>query len=209
MTGQSGLDFSKLGWPLLALWISIGLHGALIALVKIVPPPPTAIGNTIEARLMPKTIPRDVPLYLPDLTSPALDEMLSYAPTPPPTTETLAHDVSATPQASPLPQIEIPLALDLHYYSARELDIVPNGELPDPVVPETLTGKIRYELKIEPNGRVSDVNVISVDLAPDSDSAVLAATEAALRATHFTPGMKNGRPVRAVVVYELVINPVR
>lgn len=208
MNGQRGLDFSKLAWPLLALWISIGLHGALIALVKIVPPP-AAIGNTIEARLMPKTMPRDVPLYLTELAAPAPDEMLSYAPPPPSATETPAQDLSATPQASPLPQIEVPLAVDLHYYSARELDTVPNGELPDPVLPETLTGKIRYELKIEPNGRVSDVNVISVDLAPDSDSTVLAATEAALRATHFTPGMRNGRPVRAVVVYELIINSVR
>lgn len=195
-------------WPLVALWISIGLHVALIALVKIVPPPAVQIGHTLEARLMPAAQPSDVPLYLPELAASTLDEVLAYAPPPVPASETPAQDTGTPEQASPIPQIEIPLAVDLHYYRARELDVVPNGELPDPVVPETLTGKIRYELKIEPDGRVSDVEVVSVDLVPGSDSAVLAATEATLRATRFKPGMKNGRPVRAIVVYELVINPV-
>lgn len=194
-------------WPLAALWISIGLHAALIALVKIVPPPDVQIGHTLEARLMPAAQPSDVPLYLPDLSAPALDEILAYVPPPEPAVEAPAQELNTPEQASPIPQIEIPLAVDLHYYLARELDVVPNAELPDPVVPETLTGKIRYELKIEPDGRVSNVEVISIDLAPDADSAVLAATEEALRATHFTPAIKNGRPVRAVVVYELVINP--
>lgn len=197
MNWQRGLDFSKLAGPLLALWISIGLHGALIALVKIVPPPPAAIGNTIEARLMPKTMPRDVPLYLPEPAAPAVDEMLSYSPLPPSATKTPAHDLSATPQASPLPQIEVPLAVDLHYYSALELDITPNAD-----IPVTLSGKIQYQVKIEEDGHVSDVDVMRAELAAGDDAAVLARTEALLRATRFKPGMKNGRPVRAVVVYE-------
>ena len=207
MTTQRGSDFGKITRPLLALWISAGLHAALIALVQIVPPPAVQIGHTLEARLMPKTQPREVPLYLPDLSAPLLDEMLAYAPPPVPESETPAHDISAPEQVSPIPQIEIPIAVDLHYYSARELDRVPNGELPNPAVPETLAGKIRYELKIEPDGRVSDVEVLSVDLVPDSNAAVLAETEAALRATHFTPAIKNGRAVRAIVIYELVISP--
>lgn len=201
-------ESGRLTWPILALWISVGLHGALIALVKIVPPPSAQMGHTIEARLMPGAAPRDVPLYLPDRAAPARNERAVQVPPAVAARETAAQDSNRSEQASPLPQIEIPLAVDLHYYAARELDVIPMGELPDPVVPETLTGKIRYELKIEPDGRVSEVDVVSVDLVPHSDSAVLAATEAALRATYFTPGMKNGRPVRAIVVYELIINPV-
>ena len=194
-------------WPIAALWISIGLHGALIALVKIVPPRETLATHTIEARLMPTPQTRELPLYLPDLTSPAIDEVLAYAPPPasPVVNQPLPPPVT---QATPLPQIEIPLAVDLQYYSARELDITPMGNLPDPVLPETLSGKVRYQLKIEADGRVSDVEVISAELPPgDETTTALANTEALLRATRFRPGMKQGRAVRAVVVYELVINP--
>lgn len=207
MIRQRGSDSGRLAGPLLALWISIGLHAALIALVQIVPPPDVSIGTTIEARLMPKTAPRDVPLYLPDLAAPELDEILAYAPPPTPPAETPAHDLTPPPQPMPIPLIEVPLAVDLNYYSARELDIIPSGDIPDPVLPEKVSGKIKYEVKIEEDGRVSDVDVMSVELVPDTDSAVLATTEAALRATRFKPGIKQGRPVRSLVIYELIINP--
>lgn len=206
MNKQRGSDFHKHKWPLLALWISIGLHGALIALVKIVPHRAGPSVNTIEARLMPSTALHPVPLYLPDLKSFAVDDALAYAPSLP--TSNVEQQPSSPPmQASPIPQIEIPLAVDLHYYSARELDVTPSGNIPEPVLPDTLSGKIQYQVKIEEDGRVSDVDVMRVELAAGADTAVLTSTEALLRATRFKPGMKNGRPVRAVVVYELVINP--
>ncbi len=208
MNGQRDSDFDKNKWPLLALWISLGMHGALIALVRIVPPREAAV-HTIEARLMPITPTREVPLYLPHLESPAMDERLAYTPPPTPATQTITQPLPLPPtQESPIPQIEIPIAVDLHYYSARELDITPSGNIPDPVLPETLSGKVKYQIKIEKDGRVSDVDVISVELANGADAAALANTEALLRATRFRPGMKNGRPVRAIVVYELTINPV-
>lgn len=207
MNERRDFDFGKYKWPLLALWISLGLHGALIALVRIVPPKEIMAAHTIDARLMPAPPAREVPLYLPEPGSPALDDVLAYA--PPPATPTLIQQSPAPPTpASPIPQIDIPLAVDLHYYSARELDVTPSGNLPDPVLPEMLSGKVKYQVKIEEDGRVSDVEVISVELANGGDAAALANTEALLRATRFRPGMKNGRPVRAVVVYELVINPV-
>lgn len=208
MNRQRGSDFDKSKWPLLALWLSIGLHGALIALVRIVPPQEGRSANTLEARLMPRTEARAVPLYLPDMKSPALSEVMAYAPPPTPKTPVAQQLPSPPTQESPIPQIEIPLAVDLHYYSARELDIMPNGNILEPALPATLSGKIKYQLRIEENGSVSDVDVLSIELAGDVDSATLANTKALLRATRFTPAMKNGRPVRAVVVYELMINPV-
>lgn len=207
MNERRDFVFDNYKWPLLALWISIGLHGALIALVKIAPPRETRATPTIEARLMPASQTREVPLYLPDLKSPMIDEVLAYA--PPPASPVLSPPSSPPPpQEMPIPQIEIPLAVDLHYYSARELDITPIGNLPDPVLPDTVSGKVKYQLKIEADGRVSDVEVISVELPNGSDTATaLANTEALIRKTRFHPGMKQGRAVRAVVVYELVINP--
>lgn len=208
MNERRDVDFAKYKWPLLALWVSVGLHCALIALVKIVPPRETLATHTIEARLMLASQTREVPLYLPDLKSPAIDEVLAYA--PPPASPFISQPLpTPVTQETPIPQIEIPLAVDLHYYSARELDVTPLGNLPDPVVPETLSGRVKYQLKIEADGRVSDVEVISVDLPNGSDTAAaLANTEASIRATRFRPGMKQGRAVRAVVIYELVINPV-
>lgn len=207
MNKRRDFVFDKYKWPLLALWISMGLHGALIALVKMVPPQASPAAHTIEARLMPASQTREVPLYLPELHSPAIDEVLAYAPPP---ASPVVNQPSPPPPTweTPIPQIEIPLAVDLHYYSARELDITPIGNLPDPVLPETLSGKVKYQLKIEEDGRVSDVEVISADLPNGGDAATaLANTEALIRKTRFRPGMKQGRAVRAVVVYELVINP--
>lgn len=207
MNERRDSDFDKYKWPLLALWISLGLHGALIAWVKIVPPREGRAVNPIEARLMPGIQTRDMPMYLPQPRSPAIDEVLAY--TPPPTISNLTQQPPTPPtQASPIPQIEVPLAVDLHYYSARELDITPRGNIPDPVWPETLSGRVKYQVKIEEDGRVSDVDVISVELADGANPAALANSEALLRATRFQPGIKNGRPVRAIVVYELTINPV-
>ncbi|MHB8915618.1 MAG: energy transducer TonB [Thiobacillus sp.] len=207
MNERRDFVFDKYKWPLLALWMSIGLHGALIALVKIVPLHEPPASHTIEARLMPASQTREVPLYLPDLKSPAIDEILAYA--PPPASPVVSQPSPPPPtQETPIPQIEIPIAVDLHYYSARELDITPIGNLPDPLLPDTLTGKVKYQLKIEEDGRVTDVEVISVDLPIGGDTATaLANTEALIRKTRFRPGMKQGRAVRAVVVYELVINP--
>lgn len=201
-------DFDKYKWPVLALWISLGLHGALIALVKIVPPREGNAIHTIEARLMPVSHMRDVPLYLPDLKSPALGDVLAYALQPAPL-DPVQQPLSTQPtQTSPIPQIEMPLAVDLHYYNARELDVMPNGSIPEPGLPARLSGRIKYQIKIEEDGRVSDVDVLSVELMGDADSVALTNTKALLRATRFTPAMKNGRPVRAMVVYELVIEPV-
>lgn len=201
-------DFDKYKWPLLALWISLGLHGALIALVRIVPPREGLAVYTIEARLISSTQPRPIPLYLPDIKSPALSEVLAYAPPPVPETAVAQQLPSPPTQESSIPQIEMPLAVDLHYYTARELDVMPNGNIPEPALPARLSGRIKYQIKIEEDGRVSDVDVLSMELAGDADSDALANTKALLRATRFTPAMKNGRPVRAVVVYVLTINPV-
>lgn len=207
MNERRDFDCAKNKWPLLAVWISIGLHGALIALVKIAPPREMPATHTMEARLVPANQTREVPLYLPDLTSPAIDEILAYAPPPASPVVNQPLPPPAT-QETPIPQIEIPLAVDLHYYSARELDTTPIGNLPDPVLPETLSGKVKYRIKVEEDGRVSDVEVISVDIPNEGDAAAaLANTETLIRATRFRPGMKQGRAVRAVVVYELVINP--
>ena len=204
----------KLKWPLVALWVSLGLHGALIALVQIAPMPSVTRGGTLEARLVsvprPLTVPELAPSAETDeaiaLDVPEADEAVDPETEPSPPLETTRPDPPPPPESA-IPQLEIPIAVDLHYYAARELDQTPGGRIPDPVFPDTLSGRIRFEVRIEESGRVSDVEVVESDPPEMFDPAAIEIAREALRATHFTPGIKNGRPVRALVIYELTINP--
>ena len=204
----------KLKWPLAALWISLGLHGALIALVQIAPPPSAPSSGTIQARLVSTPPPLTEQELLPSVDGeetitpdiPETEKFVDPLTEPSPPLEAMRPD-PAPPPESAIPQLKIPLAVDLHYYTGRELDQTPRGNLPDPNFPDAMSGKIRFEVKIEESGRVSEVEVIeSYSLSSVYRESIEAAREA-IRATRFTPGIKNGRPVRAVVIYELTINP--
>lgn len=203
----------KLKWPLAALWISLGLHGALIALVQIAPPPAGVEGGVIEARLVSVPSPlavaqltpsietdETIPVEVPDEDKPV--DPVEAPSTPPPAAQT---PPSSPPSA--VPRLEIPIAVDLNYYEARELDRTPHGQIPDPVLPESVSGRIRFQVKIEESGQVSEVEVLESDPPDRFDRSALEIAREALRATRFTPGIKNGRPVRAQVIYELTINP--
>ena len=202
----------KLKWPLAALWISLGLHGALIALVQVAPPPAGVGRGDIQARLV--TVPPAV--TVPQLgPSVETDEMLAVEPTeadkpldPVEVSNTpLPPEQNVPPPSqSVIPQLEIPIAVDLNYYPARELDQTPRGQIPDPAFPTTLVGRIKFQVKIEESGEVSDIEVLESDPPDSFNEASLDIALEALRATRFTPGIKNGRPVRASVIYELTIN---
>lgn len=200
----------KLKWPLAALWISLGLHGALIALVQIAPPPPTVEGGVIEARLVPVAPPRELARLTPNIET---DETIAVdAQDRDKTVDPVkAPDASPQPVQMPSPAapsaLEIPIAVDLNYYEARELDQTPRGHIPDPVFPESVSGRIRFQLKIEESGQVSEVEVLEAGPPEKVNRATLEIAREALRATRFTPGIKNGRPVRARVIYELTIAP--
>ncbi len=202
-------------WPIAALWISLGLHGALIAWVHIAPPPSVASRGSIQARLVslpaapalaPARLtpsienPETLPVAVADIPPVAVE-----APSAEPVTE---RPLLPSPPEPRIPRLEIPLAVDLHYYTARELDQTPNGNLPEPLFPDALSGRIRFEVKIEEDGRVSEVTVMQTEPADIFDDEVLENAIEALRMTQFTPAIKNARPVRAVVIYELTINPV-
>lgn len=208
----------KLKWPLAALWISLGLHGALIAWVQIAPPPSVRGGGTIEARLV--TAPQS--LTPPHLESSvksaetlAIEMPKSKSKTEPKTEPDVAPvsdpptelPTSPSPPAAEIPRVEIPVAVDLNYYTSLELDQRPDGEIPEPALPAALSGRIKFQVKIEESGRVSDVEVLASDPPGAFDAAALAVTSDALRTAHFKPGIKNGQPVRALVIYELTINP--
>ncbi|OJW46113.1 MAG: energy transducer TonB [Thiobacillus sp. 65-1059] len=208
----------RLRRPLAAVWISLGLHAALIALVQLAPPPAGTGAPVIEARLeSPRAAPpaADVPPLAPAADAP--DDSAQDAPrlAPSETAEALpvAEPAAPAPAASPpapgaaepLPGVTIASAVDLTYYSARDLDVPPRAlreivpDYPGAADRQRLSGKVRLQLKLEADGRVSDVDVVSaVPPGLFEDSALKA-----FRDARFAPAQKGGRPVRALVLIEV------
>ncbi|WP_296892436.1 energy transducer TonB [Thiobacillus sp.] len=222
----------RLRRPLAALWISLGLHAAVIALVQVVPPAGVSVeAPVIEVRLVAPSpapavnAPTPSPVALePDVApvaqlapSPA-PEALPVAPpppavasppaaAPPPAVPAAAETAPAPlPAAVPVPAAALTSSVDLTYYNARDLDVQPHAlrvirpDYPAEADRQRVSGTLRLQLKLEADGRVSDIEVVSA--TPPGvfeDSAIKA-----FRDARFAPAQKNGRPVRALVVIEVV-----
>lgn len=221
--------------PLAAVWISLGLHAALIALVQVAPPASTHLADTvIEARLVstqaappaeetrplpseqdgPDDTPETVPLLAPSEVAEALPVAPPPVEPPPPVaasqpdvTPVEAQPAAPAPVASArAPAVAITSSVDLTYYSARELDVQPRAlreivpDYPADADRQRLSGKVRLQLKLEADGRISGIDIVSAD-PPDVFNE---STLRAFRDARFVPAQKNGRPVRARVLIEVV-----
>lgn len=231
----------RLRRPLAALWISLGVHAALIALVQVAPPTSLELGEAvIEARLVPahatpvaaETPPapaaeapdakpdkpdrRLVPLRVPSETvvlpaaeaeppaeaagpdSPAPALLPAEPPAEPPS--------AAAPAAAPAPLAALTTAVDLTYYNVRDLDVQPRAlreivpDYPAEADRQRLSGRVRLQLKLEADGRISDIDVVSATPPGVFDESAIQA----FREARFAPAQKNGRPVRAQVVIEVL-----
>lgn len=234
--------------PLAAVWISLGLHAAVIALVQVTPPAAVSISEpVIEARLvsrnlapaavavppltpeleMPPPAPlQDVPLLAPSVTADALPVAPPVPPAPvqperPPAPlpqavdpapvvqppEPAAAPATAPPAARPAaPLPAIASAVDLTYYSARDVDVHPRAlrevepEYPYAADRQRLSGRVRLQLKLEADGRISDIEVVGASPPGEFEESAVKA----FRDVRFAPAQKNGRPVRALVLIEVV-----
>lgn len=177
------------------------------------PPPAPDIDIAVQA-------PKEVPLLAPSVTA----EPLPVAPPVPqpvqpeppaavarpadPAPASPSPDPAATPAAVPAPSplATITSSVDLTYYSARDVDVHPRALreiVPDyPLMADRqrLSGKVRLKLKLEADGRVSDIEVVSAS-PPDlfEVSALKAFSD-----VRFAPAQRNGHPVRALVLIEVV-----
>jgi protein TonB len=97
-------------------------------------------------------------------------------------------------------------SVDLTFYSARDLDVQPRAlreiipDYPPGADRQQLSGKVRLQLKLEADGRVSDIGIVQADPPEVFDESAIRA----FRDARFAPAQKNGRPVRAQVVIEVV-----
>ncbi len=237
----------RLRRPLVAAWISLGLHAALIALVQVAPPPMMSLGApVIEVRLVPAQAAPSVaePLPAPTATeappAPALGRRpdahpprrvpaetaaalpAAASPEPP----VLAPESAAEPEAAagtrpeaaaelqpppaagagPAQAAAITSAVDLTYYGVRDLDVQPHPlreivpDYPADADRQRLSGRVRLQLKLEADGRISDIDVVSAVPPGVFDESAIKA----FRDARFAPAQKNGRPVRARVVIEVL-----
>lgn len=223
--------------PIAAMWISLGLHAAVIAWVQVAPPPaPDLHGPVIEARLVPRqtesarpklpevltrrpvvpspqkeTLPVPVtdaaalsPDPAPSAVVPPLPDSSSAAPSP---AATPSPPAPSPPAATEAPAV-ITSAVDLTYYRAREVDVQPRAlqEItpiyPDDADRQQVSGSVRIQLKIEADGRVLNAEVISATPPGVFDAAALEA----FRTARFSPAQIKGRPVRALVLIEVVFD---
>ncbi len=206
----------RLQRPLAATWISLGLHAAVIALVQVAPPASTnPAESVIEARLVsthaappaaevetPEDTPKAVPLLAPSKTAEALPVTEPVAPPASPPQPAAAPPAAA----AAAPAATITTSVDLTYYSARDVDVHPRAlreivpDYPVDADRQQLSGKVRLQLKLEADGRVSDIEIVSANPAEVFDESAIRA----FREARFAPAQKNGRPVRALVLIEVV-----
>lgn len=219
---------TRLRRPLAAVWISLALHLALIALVQVAPPPAVRIGEpAIEVRLLsapedalpipaPALDAPDMPL-IPQLAPSEAEQAMPATPTPPavPPPEPMADSQAPAPEADagdavaaadPAPALAITSAVDLTYYTARELDVQPRAlrdivpDFPAEADRQRLSGKVRLQLKLDADGRIDGIEIVEANPPGVFDASAVDAFRNAL----FAPAQRNGRPVRARVVIEVV-----
>jgi len=161
-------------------------------------PPAADVPPLAPAADAPDDSAQDAPRLAPSETAEALPVAEPAAPAP-------AASPPAPGAAEPLPGVTIASAVDLTYYSARDLDVPPRAlreivpDYPGAADRQRLSGKVRLQLKLEADGRVSDVDVVSaVPPGLFEDSALKA-----FRDARFAPAQKGGRPVRALVLIEV------
>ena len=174
-----------------------------------VPPLTPAVETPVDS-------PEDTPLLAPSETealpvaeplapppaqaAPAATEAQPVAPAPaaPPP----AQAASPPAASAPVPGVTITSAVDLTYYSVRDLDMQPRAlreilpDYPADADRQHLSGQVRVQLKLEADGRISDMEIVSATPPGVFEDSALKA----LRKARFAPAQKDGRPVRARVV---------
>ena len=165
--------------------------------------------------------PKEVPVLAPSVSAEAIPVAKPVTPPPAqpeppafpsrpaePTTATAPPEPAAAPPAvrTPAPLATMTSSVDLTYYSARDVDVHPRAlreivpEYPYAADRQRQSGKVRLQLKLEADGRVSDIDVVSATPPGQFEESALKA----FRDVRFVPAQKNGRPVRAMVLIEVV-----
>jgi protein TonB len=227
---------------LFMLWLSVALHALVIGLTRLPPPIAVPLPPELKVLLGPplppappaeaeaKPTPQPIRPFLPALRS-RLQAQPVVEPLPQPVVQpgtqvpaaspqvALAPPLSATVAApsreSPGPQLNIPLAVDSRYYTAKELDIQPIAlHRPEPVYPvqaeeQGVAGRVVIRLHLEVDGTVSKIEVMSVAPGGGFGELFKKSTLDSVKNIRFRPALRNGQPVRAIVEIPILFEPDR
>jgi outer membrane biosynthesis protein TonB len=213
--GENRMEPSVLRRLLVALVLSIGVHGALLYLVRAQPPqagasPPTIISAWIEqpnagsdAEVSPAPATANETEPAPATTTPAAPaaEMPSSRESP----ESPATLARAAEPARPdtRPGLEIPAVRDPVYYPVSALDKLPSliGDA-DGCYPMGAVGEVVYTLLIDEKGAIVEATISGVKPV----GLFTAAAEEMCRSLKFAPAEKGGRAVRSRVRFVVGAN---
>lgn len=164
------------------------------------PPPRLAPIETAEA--LPVAAPPEQPVVVPEHSG----EPEPEAPGGPADPAPAEPSPAAASAAAPAPDAAITTAVDLTYYNARDLDVQPRAlreivpDYPADADRRRLSGKVRLQLELQADGRISGLDVVSGTPPGVFEASAIRA----FREARFVPAQKNGRPVRARVVIEVL-----
>lgn len=118
------------------------------------------------------------------------------APTPP-----------ARPDENSLPRADVPLIVDMAWYTAQDLDVYPRALVTvEPAYPPSavdVSGEVLLQLMIDEFGAVNEVTVVKAEPAGYFEESALRAFKAA----RFSPAQRDGHAVRSHVVVKVRFAP--
>ncbi|ARU30586.1 hypothetical protein CAP31_02085 [Sulfuriferula sp. AH1] len=217
---------------LAALLFSLGLHAAVIGLVRLAPsmPPVPNLPNVLQVELPqrpqpvvatpPKLAVGDVAVMTAITQSTLPVRMLPPKPdaharvmqvqpvVPAPEPSPISAQPLTPPANSGLPTVNVPLLADNTYYTAKEVDVHPHALHPImPVYPQSaadrnIQGWVLLKIKLSDTGKVEQVTVGDASPPGVFDQA---AVNAFIRAG-FAPAQKSGRAVKSLVEIKVWFN---
>lgn len=185
-----------------AIWLSLCLHMALLALVQVRPVSERQGEIVIDVRMSALSPKSGVPTR--DSAPEQAVRSTPAEPTDAPRPQ--ASERAATQAAGPeTVALNLPAVFDAHWYPIREVDVPPKAmDVPEPVYPvaarrQGLEGWVRLRLKIDEQGRVSDAEVAESQPEGVFDEAAVEA----FRQARFEPARRQGMPVRFEGVFRV------
>lgn len=189
-----------------AIWLSLCLHMALLALVQVRPVSERQGEIVIDVRLA----------ALPPKAAGAMQDSLPGQPVhqaqeapadiPEPQAPERVDKGAATQAAEPgTVALNLPAVFDAHWYAIHDVDVPPKAvNVSEPIYPpaarrQELEGWVRLRLKIDEQGRVSDVEVAESQPEGVFDAAAVEA----FRRARFEPARRQGVPVRFEGVFRV------
>ena len=112
-------------------------------------------------------------------------------------------------EADSLPKADVPLLVDPTWYEAKELDRYPamltpvHPAYPEPAASQNIIGMVTVLLRIDEAGVIRGANVVSAQPEGYFEDAALQAIQTA----RFTPGQRDGLPVRSQLIIKLRFAP--